>query len=191
MIIILFLLLLILLPHHQRQQQQPPVPFKETLNWVSRSGLCGELSVNDAGKRVLLCGWVALYRVHGGLTFLNLRDHTVRRIETQSHLMGVVTTLPDEFPDARSIINDLRLQYVVAVEGVVQSRPFESVAAENVQIPNAVRSKLLHQMMQRFYQRGDPSENAGMVLGKNICPVPSAFIRGKMIPDAPCKMEMQ
>ncbi|XP_050210388.1 aspartate--tRNA ligase, chloroplastic/mitochondrial isoform X2 [Mercurialis annua] len=126
------------------QNQQPPVPFKESLNWVSRTGLCGELSLNDVGKRVLLCGWVALHRVHGGLTFLNLRDHT-----------GIVqvTTLPDEFPDAHSIINDLRLEYVVAVEGVVRSRPGESVnkkmktglievAAENVQVLNSVKSKL-------------------------------------------------
>ncbi|XP_048232054.1 aspartate--tRNA ligase, chloroplastic/mitochondrial isoform X1 [Ricinus communis] len=67
--------------------------------------------------------------------------------------MFQVTALPDEFPDARSIMNDLRLQYVVAVEGVVRSRPHESVnkkmktgltevAAENVQILNAVVSKL-------------------------------------------------
>lgn len=38
-----------------------------------------------------------------------------------------VTTLPDEFPDAHSIANDLRLEYVIAVEGVVRSRPTESV----------------------------------------------------------------
>jgi aspartyl-tRNA synthetase len=34
------------------------------------------LSSNDVGKMVRICGWVALHRVHGGLTFLNLRDHT-------------------------------------------------------------------------------------------------------------------
>ena len=38
-----------------------------------------------------------------------------------------VATLPDEFPDAHSIINDLRVEYVVVVEGVVRSRPVESV----------------------------------------------------------------
>lgn len=38
-----------------------------------------------------------------------------------------VTTLPDEFPDAHSTVNDLRLEYVVAVEGIVRSRPSESV----------------------------------------------------------------
>lgn len=38
-----------------------------------------------------------------------------------------VTTLPDDFPDAHSLINDLRLEYVIAVEGVVRSRPSESI----------------------------------------------------------------
>lgn len=96
------------------------------------------------GKRVRLCGWVALHRVHGGLTFLNLRDHT-----------GIVqvTTLPDEFPKAHSIVNELRLEYVISVEGIVRSRPSESinkkmrtglieVAVEHVQVLNAVTSKL-------------------------------------------------
>ncbi|THG13119.1 hypothetical protein TEA_028321 [Camellia sinensis var. sinensis] len=98
--------------------KQPAIPFKGSLEWVSRTGFCGELSENDVGKRVRLCGWVALHRIHGGLTFLNLRDHT-----------GIVqvTTLPDEFPDAHSIINDLRLEFVITVEGVVRPRPSESV----------------------------------------------------------------
>ncbi|KAL9415375.1 hypothetical protein AB3S75_043629 [Citrus x aurantiifolia] len=123
----------------------PPLPpLKESLNWVSRTRLCGELTPDDVGKRVTLCGWVALHRVHGGLTFLNLRDHT-----------GIVqvTTLPEDFPEAHSTANNLRLEYVVAVEGVVRSRPSEAVnenmktgfievAAERVQVLNAVRSKL-------------------------------------------------
>jgi aspartyl-tRNA synthetase len=55
-----------------KPQQQP----NDTLHWVSRTHFCGQLSTNDVGTRVRLCGWVALHRVHGGLTFLNLRDHT-------------------------------------------------------------------------------------------------------------------
>ncbi|KAI9181786.1 hypothetical protein LWI28_018567 [Acer negundo] len=122
----------------------PPLPANEALHWVSRTRYCGQLTPDDVGKRVTLCGWVALHRVHGGLTFLNLRDHT-----------GIVqvTTLPHEYPDAHSTVNDLRLEYVVAVEGVVRSRPTDSVnkkmktgfievAAEHVQVLNAVRSKL-------------------------------------------------
>ncbi|KAJ4823017.1 hypothetical protein Tsubulata_009222 [Turnera subulata] len=116
----------------------------DSLLWVSRTAFCGQLSSAHVGSRVRLCGWVALHRVHGGLTFLNLRDHT-----------GIVqvTTLPDEFPDAHSVVNDLRLEYVVAIEGVVRSRPpasvnekmetgYVEVAAEHVQVLNAVRSKL-------------------------------------------------
>ncbi|KAF9595141.1 hypothetical protein IFM89_037241 [Coptis chinensis] len=38
-----------------------------------------------------------------------------------------VTTLPDEFPDAHSAVNELRLEYVVCIEGVVCSRPVESL----------------------------------------------------------------
>ncbi|KAL7125203.1 hypothetical protein ABFS83_14G101200 [Erythranthe nasuta] len=128
--------------------KQPFPPSAETnaeeLEWVNRTALCGELSEPDVGKRVRLCGWVALHRVHGGLTFLSLRDHT-----------GIVqvTTLPDDFPEAHSVVNGLRLEYVVAVEGVVRSRPIESinkkmktgfieVAAEHVHVLNAVKSKL-------------------------------------------------
>ncbi|CAJ1936846.1 unnamed protein product [Sphenostylis stenocarpa] len=123
---------------------KPPVGRTESLEWVNRTAFCGELSSSDVGKRVQLCGWVALHRVHGGLTFLNLRDHT-----------GIVqvTTLPAEFPDAHSAINDLRLEYVVAINGVVRSRPNESinkkmktgfieVAADRVQVLNSVNSKL-------------------------------------------------
>lgn len=96
------------------------------------------------GKRVRLCGWVALHRIHGGLTFFNLRDHS-----------GIiqVTTLPDDFPDAHSIVKDLRLEYVITVEGIVRLRPSESankkmktgmieVAAEHVKVLNAVKTKL-------------------------------------------------
>lgn len=54
----------------------PKQPIDDTLLWVSRTGLCGDLSQNDVGKRVCLCGWVALHRIHGGLSFLNLRDHS-------------------------------------------------------------------------------------------------------------------
>lgn len=38
-----------------------------------------------------------------------------------------VTTLPNEFPEAHSIVNDLRLEYVIAVEGVVRPRPVDAI----------------------------------------------------------------
>ncbi|KAK8582702.1 hypothetical protein V6N13_069474 [Hibiscus sabdariffa] len=131
-------------PSISSETPNPIPPLTDSLRWVSRTAFCGHLSDEDVGSRVRLCGWVALHRVHGGLTFFNLRDHT-----------GIVqiTSLPGEFPDAHDAIKDLRLEYVVAVDGVVRSRPSESVnkkmktgsievTAEDVQILNAVRSKL-------------------------------------------------
>lgn len=47
-----------------------------SLQWVGRTDYCGELAEADAGRRVRLCGWVAQHRVHGGVTFVNLRDCT-------------------------------------------------------------------------------------------------------------------
>jgi len=46
------------------------------LQWPPRDALCGELGAGDAGRRVRLCGWVALRRAHAGLTFLTLRDRS-------------------------------------------------------------------------------------------------------------------
>jgi aspartyl-tRNA synthetase len=46
----------------------------QPLLWPQRDALCGELGAGDSGRRVRLCGWVALRRNHAGLTFLTLRD---------------------------------------------------------------------------------------------------------------------
>lgn len=53
-----------------------PEPNYSPLQWLQRMATCGELGLGDVGKRVTLCGWVALRRIHGGLTFLNLRDQS-------------------------------------------------------------------------------------------------------------------
>uniref|UniRef100_A0A0E0FGD9 Aminoacyl-transfer RNA synthetases class-II family profile domain-containing protein n=1 Tax=Oryza nivara TaxID=4536 RepID=A0A0E0FGD9_ORYNI len=115
----------------------------QPLQWPARDALCGELGAGDAGRRVRLCGWVALHRAHAGLTFLTLRDRsgTVQ-----------VTTLP-EYPEVYAVVNKLRVESVVAVEGVVRSRPTEAintdmktgaieVAADNIYVLNSVTRSL-------------------------------------------------
>ena len=73
----------------------------------------GTLRASDDGTAVVVAGWVARRRDHGGVAFLDLRDRT-----------GVVQVVAD--PDADEALqaaHDLRSEYVVAVHGTVRLRP--------------------------------------------------------------------
>ncbi|TVU21815.1 hypothetical protein EJB05_31481, partial [Eragrostis curvula] len=115
----------------------------QPLQWPQRDALCGELGAGDAGRRVRLCGWVALRRTHAGLTFLTLRDRSG---------MVQVTTLP-EYPEVYNVVNKLRVESVVAIEGVVRPRPADAintdmktgaieVAADQIVVLNSVTRSL-------------------------------------------------
>ena len=79
---------------------------------MNRTG-AGSLRREDAGKRVLLRGWVHQRRPHGGLTFLNLRDRSGR---------VQVVVRPEEFPAAATALEPARLEWVVEVRGTVAER---------------------------------------------------------------------
>ncbi len=71
-----------------------------------RTGLCGEVGLDDVGRHVRLCGWVARRREHGEhLAFVDLRDRS-----------GIVQCVVDTSVELRS-------EYVVAISGVVRRRP--------------------------------------------------------------------
>jgi aspartyl-tRNA synthetase len=74
-----------------------------------RTHACGALRAADAGTDVLLSGFVAAHRDHGGLIFLDLRD--------RSGLVQVVID-PAVAPDAHGT----RVESVVQVAGVVVER---------------------------------------------------------------------
>ncbi|MGE5549219.1 MAG: aspartate--tRNA ligase [Bacteroidota bacterium] len=82
---------------------------------------CGRLRSADAGKQVVLNGWVARRRDHGGLIFIDLRD--------RSGLVQVVFT-PEQDAQVFAAAEDLRLEYVVAVWGKVRLRPDGTENAE-------------------------------------------------------------
>ena len=81
-----------------------------------RTHTCGELRVDDVGKRVKLAGWVSRIRDLGGIRFVMLRD---RYGETQL----VVT--PDS--PAYEVAEELGREYVVEVEGEVKKRPKDTI----------------------------------------------------------------
>ncbi len=79
-----------------------------------RTDYCGTLSSTHLGKTVTLYGWVDGRRDHGGVIFLDLRDHT-----------GIVQVVNDPVrtPESFHLAETLRGEYVVKVEGRVSARP--------------------------------------------------------------------
>ncbi len=75
---------------------------------------CGELRASHAGQNVTLAGWVNRRRDHGGVTFLDLRD--------RFGLVQVVAN-PGLSAESDQAVNDLRVEWVVQIEGRVQERP--------------------------------------------------------------------
>jgi aspartyl-tRNA synthetase len=67
-----------------------------------RTHTCGELTLNDSGKEVTLCGWIQRSRDLGGMTFIDLRDRygitqLVFNMETDKELCGQARKLGREF----------------------------------------------------------------------------------------------
>ncbi|MBU0460338.1 MAG: aspartate--tRNA ligase [Nanoarchaeota archaeon] len=79
-----------------------------------RTHTCGELSKNDAGKKITLAGWVDSARISGKIGFLDLRD---RYGKTQVFLNK---DLANEF-------RNLNKEDILQVEGEVKTRPPQQV----------------------------------------------------------------
>ena len=75
---------------------------------------CGSLRSKDAGRSVTLAGWVHRRRDHGSLIFIDIRD--------RDGLTQVVFN-PEVAPDAHSVAESFRSEWVVRVTGDVQARP--------------------------------------------------------------------
>ncbi len=80
---------------------------------LKRTHHCGALRAADVGTEVVLFGWVANRRDHGGLIFIDLRD---REGVTQ------VVIDPEEAPEAHALADAVRSEWVVGVRGVVRDR---------------------------------------------------------------------
>jgi aspartyl-tRNA synthetase len=91
---------------------------------LKRTTTCGALGKADAGKTVVLNGWVHRKRDHGGVSFINLRD--------RYGITQVVADAPGgEAPgDLAAVSGELRNEYCIAVEGVVRLRPPSMVNPE-------------------------------------------------------------
>src|SRR4030042_891243 len=80
---------------------------------LKRTYNCGQLRLEDAGKKVILSGWVQSYRDHGNLVFIDVRD--------REGLTQIVFD-PETQPDAHKAARTLRCEWVITAEGFVQPR---------------------------------------------------------------------
>jgi aspartyl-tRNA synthetase len=77
-----------------------------------RSHTCGDLREVDIGKSARLSGWCHRIRDHGGLLFIDLRDH-----------YGITQLVADPDSVAFKEAEKLRSEWVVRVDGKVRKRP--------------------------------------------------------------------
>ena len=79
-----------------------------------RTHTCGELTKDDIGKEVTLCGWVHARRDHGKVFFIDLRDR---------YGLTQVVFLPKPYKEAYESGKELRSEFVVKITGEVNERP--------------------------------------------------------------------
>ena len=85
----------------------------ELMGQLRRTEYCGVLRLEDAGKEVVLAGWVQKRRNLGSLIFIDVRDKTgICQVVFDS------SVLPELFNKAET----LRSEFVIAVKGTVRER---------------------------------------------------------------------
>ncbi|MCB1384339.1 MAG: aspartate--tRNA ligase, partial [Nitratireductor sp.] len=81
-----------------------------------RSHRCDELRKSDVGQTIRLSGWVHRVRDHGGLLFIDLRDH-----------FGITQVVADPDSPAFNLAEKVRSEWVIRVDGAVKARTDETV----------------------------------------------------------------
>ena len=76
-----------------------------------RTHNCAALRAADVGQAVRLSGWVHRKRDHGGVLFVDLRDH-----------YGITQIVCDSDSPALEVLEHLRAESVVTIDGDVKAR---------------------------------------------------------------------
>ncbi|MEO5494360.1 MAG: aspartate--tRNA ligase [Sphingomonas sp.] len=90
-----------------------------------RSHTCAALTAAEVGQDVRLSGWVHRKRDHGGVLFVDLRDH-----------YGITQVVADSDSPALAILEGLRAESVITIDGTVKAR------AEGTANPNLATGEI-------------------------------------------------
>lgn len=83
---------------------------------IYRTNTCGEINETFIGKKIRLSGWINSKRDHGGLVFIDLRDH-------YGITQCVIDTTHADFPK----LDHLRIESVISVYGEIVARDKETI----------------------------------------------------------------
>ena len=97
-----------------------------------RTHTCGALGLAEDGKTVRLSGWCHRIRDHGGLLFIDLRDH-----------YGISQCVVDPDSPAFRQAEKLRSEYVVRIDGAVRKRP---AGTENPEMATGLVEVYVHEI---------------------------------------------
>ncbi|CCE06980.1 Aspartyl-tRNA synthetase / asparaginyl-tRNA synthetase (Aspartate-/asparagine-tRNA ligase) (AspRS) [Bradyrhizobium sp. STM 3843] len=91
-----------------------------------RTHTCGALRESNIGETVRLSGWCHRIRDHGGVLFVDLRDH-----------YGITQCVVDPDSPAFALAEKLRSEWVVRMEGKVRRRPTgaDNKSTDNDELP--------------------------------------------------------
>src|ERR1700693_3523327 len=89
-----------------------------------RTHTCGALRESDIGASVRLAGWCHRIRDHGGLLFIDLRDH-----------YGLMQCVADPDSPAFKLVETLGFRWVGEIVGKVRKRP---PGTENPEMPTGL-----------------------------------------------------
>lgn len=87
---------------------------QETMQGLKRSSYCGDFSIQDIGREVVVCGWVQRQRDLGQLIFVDLRDRT-----------GFIQLAFDSRSTDKKIFDKafrVRAEFVLCAKGIVRER---------------------------------------------------------------------
>jgi aspartyl-tRNA synthetase len=94
----------------------PVNPEPTAIMHAYRTHSCAELTASDVGKTVRLSGWIHRKRDHGGVLFIDLRDH-----------YGLTQIVADQDNPVQKLLDSLKLESVITVTGEVVARAPEAV----------------------------------------------------------------